>query len=169
MFLLFVFVQIETFASNTSPFYTTKDGDGKSWEPLSQGPCDEDQWLVASECGLKCDQRRCGQEEVLIDGKCQDIFKESLCGGFGEAIFLNTHAEPSCQCKDGWGRNKKRERKDMVVWGRKKRDVVRSGGRCYQEFTPGFCSENKIVKYYAGNIYGCINNVCGNRSESLPH
>ena len=120
---------------------------------------------------LECVQRQCGQEEVMIDDKCFDVFNESLCIGLGEAIYLSLMGDPSCQCKDGWGRNERKNKKDEIIWGRRKRvpELIKSGGRCYQEFTPGFCSGNQIVKYFDDNLFGCIINQCGNTSESIPH
>ena len=104
----------------------------------------------------------------MIDGKCENIHNESFCHGPGEAIFLNSKAEPTCQCRDGWGKRSKEFRKLGPFWSRRKRGVFNDVGRCYQEFTPGFCSDNRLVKIFDGR-QGCINNPCGENSESVPH
>ena len=149
--------------------------DGECHEPLSQGACDEGHWLVTSDSDiLDCVKKQCDEEEVIIDGECQNIFNESICSGSGEAIFLNMRGEPSCQCKDGWGRKERDDdTENLIFWGKQPESVhktsVKSGGRCYQEFTQGFCSGNMIVKSIDDNFHGCINNPCGNIKENIPH
>ena len=127
----------------------------------------EDEWLVASESGiLECVVRECGPEEVMVEGKCYHVDETTLCQGRGEAIFLNVRGVPSCQCKDGWGWKKKKV-SDNFVFGAKKQ--VKSGGQCYQEFTEGFFTRNFLVKSFESERSGCINNPCGDSTESVPH
>ena len=102
----------------------------------------------------------------MIGGVCQDVLDDSLCEGFGEGIFLTTRGEPSCQCWEGWGRKGRRDEERMVVWGGGEVEKQRSGGRCYQEYTQGFCNNNMVIKFMEG-IFGCINNPCG--ENQLPH
>ena len=110
----------------------------------------------------------------MLEGDCEDIYDESFCAGFGEAIFLNAKGEPSCECQEGWGRRGKWEEKvELVVWGGNKdivkKDRVKTGGRCYQEYTQGFCTGNMIVKEFEENLFGCINNPCEKSKHQLPH
>ena len=96
-----------------SPCYKTENGE--CHKPLTQGICKVGYWLVASDSNiLECVERQCGDEEVMIEGECQDIFDESLCAGFGEAIFLNAKGEPSCECKEGC-RGEKKGKKRRVL------------------------------------------------------
>ena len=119
---------------------------------------------------LECVDRQCGPEEVMIDGECYNVDEKSFCPGIGEAIFLNERGEPSCQCKDGWGRKERENLKKKLVWGDKSEEnIVDTGGRCYQELTTGFCSKNLLVKSFEENLFGCINNPCGNSEESILH
>ena len=160
--------------SDSYPSTCYKTDNGDCHKPLTQGNCKDGYWLVASDSNiLECVGRQCGGEEVMIEGECQDIFDESLCGGLGEAIFLNAKGEPSCECKEGWGRKERKEEENMIVWGGKKNIMkiatVKSGGRCYQEYMLGFCSRNMIVKQFEANLFGCIINPCGDTNQQFPH
>ena len=73
---------------------------------------------------LRCVKMQCGQDKVLINQSCENIFDESICPGPGEAIFLNAKAEPSCQCKHGWERMTKDDLNDAPVWNRKREDCL---------------------------------------------
>ena len=113
-------------------------------------------------------EKQCNQEYIMIDDKCKNLHNDSFCRGPGEAIFLNAKAEPTCQCRDGWGTQSIEFKQEGPVWLRRKRGVFNNGERCYQEFTPGFCSDNRLVKIFDGR-QGCMNNPCGKNSESVPH
>merc|ERR1712215_598702 len=85
--------------------YRTKSGECR--EHLSQGDCGDGEWLVPGEGGvLECQERDCHPRQVLIDGRCLDINGPSVCTGAGEEISVNAMGEVSCQCEDGWSRNK---------------------------------------------------------------
>jgi len=152
--------------------YQTEDGG--CYEPLTQGPCPTGHWLVAQDYNvLVCEERKCGPEEVFMNGKCESVFSEKLNKEclMGEAVFLNARAEAQCDCKYGWGRKNKTHNKRGPTWSHRKRAAPDStGGRCLQMFTPGFCSNNRIMAPYASaRGLACMNNPCGDISETLPH
>jgi len=156
-------------SSGSSSCFRTKTG--KCGEPLSQGDCNEGEWLVLGESGiLECRDRDCHPEEVMIEGICRHVDDKSMCDGAGEAIFINARGEPHCQCKAGWGRNNRRQHASSRILGKHRNIVtIKSGGECFQEFTKGFCEGNFITKFQEKGLFGCINNPCGNSSLSLPH
>jgi len=171
MRLLYFFLGIVSIriSSGSSSCYKTKTG--KCGEPLSQGDCSTQEWLVLGESGiLECRYRECHPEEVMIEGKCRHVDDTTMCNGSGEAIFLNARGEPQCQCKAGWGRNSRRQQGSSRILGKGRKIVtIKSGGECFQEFTRGFCRHNFITKFQEKGLFGCINNPCGNSSLSLPH
>ena len=126
---------------------------------------------MAADSGiLECVAKECGREKVMVEGKCYHVDEKIFCPGSGEAMFLNERGEPSCQCRYGWGRKERtEEEKTMIFGGKRKKKTVKSGGRCYQELTRGFCTDNLIVKSFEENRLGCINNPCGKSTESVPH
>ena len=88
----------------------------------------------------------------------------------GEAMFLNAKGAASCQCKDGWGRNSREGNTNQITWGQDDtKATVKSGGRCFQEFTKAFCKGNRLCKFMEKDIFGCMNNPCGNSTLSIPH
>ena len=88
----------------------------------------------------------------------------------GESLFQNAKGEPSCQCKDGWGRNKRKAWRRHVFGEEIQNAVtVKSRGECFKEFTKGFCSDNFLVKFLQNNVYGCINNPSGDSTVTIPH
>ena len=96
----------------------------------------------------------------MVKGKCYHVDEKTLCLGRGEAMFLNVRGEPSCQCKDGWGR-KKGKSSNLLVFGAKRQSTeVKSGGQCYQEFTKGFCTGNFLLKSLDAERIICLKNPC---------
>ena len=88
----------------------------------------------------------------------------------GESLFLNAKGEPTCQCKDGWGRNKRKARRSHVFGTKiQKAATVKSVGDCFLEFTKGFCSDDFLVKFIENNTFGCIYNPCGDSTVAIPH
>ena len=133
--------------------------DGQCYEPLTQGPCQEGQWLVANDGAiLECVENTCGPNKILIDSVCRHIADESLCPRLGEGIFANAKGEPSCECWDGWVRRETQNSLNMM-------DNINP---CYQLFTTGFCQGNQIVAVSFGTPV-CIDNPCGHIFESFPH
>merc|ERR1719273_317705 len=68
------------------------------------------------------------ENSIWFQGDCQDVFADSLCGeeALGERLYLGEDGLGYCDCDKGWVRYKE---------------------RCYQEFTPAFCTgENEILK-----------------------
>merc|ERR1712106_105787 len=140
--------------SHAAKCYKLMHGDGECLEPLSQGPCKEDEWLVlGSNATLECERRECDHEEVMIGGTCVHIEDRDVCIE-SEAIFLDAKGKPSCQCKDGWGRNP---------------SLQTIKGRCFQEFTKGFCSGNFLLQFTEKDVLGCAENPCGNSTVTVPH
>ena len=69
-------------------------------------------------------------------------------------MFLNAKGEPSCQCADGWGRNKRKARRSHVFGTKiQKAATVKSVGDCFLEFTKGFCSDDFLVKFIENNTF----------------
>jgi len=65
-------------ASHAASCY--KSINGECLEPLSQGPCKEDEWLVLGNSEtLECERRECDHEEVLIGGTCVHIEDTDVC------------------------------------------------------------------------------------------
>ena len=124
------------FATETDCY---KLSDGKCGVPLTQGECLTNQWLLEREGVLKCVDRDCNEDNVLLEGECKNILDLSLCAGNGEAVFLNSRGEPTCQCLEGWGRQKMVDNEITAVWKGTTEASVQSQGDCYQEFTRGFC------------------------------
>ena len=141
----------------TLPCYHTSDG--QCYEPLTQGPCQEGQWLVANDGDiLKCVENTSGPNKILIHSVCRHFADKSFCPRLGEGIFANAKGEPSCECWDGWVR---RETKNSL-------NIADNINPCYQLYTTGFCNGNQIVAVSSGTPV-CIDNPCGNFSESFPH
>ena len=90
--------------------------DRTCYSPLEQGPCKQGEWLVVRNCSLlACEERRCDEDEVEVNGECVIIYKSGVCP-FGERMYNNERGEGVCHCEEGWAKES-------------------SGGRCYQEFT----------------------------------
>merc|ERR1711953_1026569 len=84
---------------------------------------------------------------------CHDVYEDSLCGeeALGERLYLGDDGEGVCDCDEGWIRYKE---------------------KCYQEFTPAFCSgENEILRLnmtpdecyniYPEQLETCLQGVIG--------
>ena len=92
--------------------------------------CDVGEWMIRTKVGdYRCDtDTKCdNQNTVMYDGVCRDVFEDGVCGpeALGERLYLGEDGLGYCDCADGW---------------------VRYEGRCYQEFTPAFCPEDKILR-----------------------
>ena len=73
---------ISSLSSVASTCYKTSDGECA--EPLSQGYCMKEEWLVKGSSGfLECQKRDCQPEEVMIDGECHEIDDTFRCNGSG--------------------------------------------------------------------------------------
>jgi len=143
---------------------------GECLQPLTQGHCQEDEWLVfTNERILECKKKACGNETALVNGECVVIEDKKKCHNLGEALFFNIWGNPTCHCKIGWLREN-RMRNPNKVWGDTNIDfVVKSGGKCIQEFTRGDCPTNMMIKFSEDGIAGCIRNPCGDSTKELPH
>ena len=144
--------------------------------PLSTEPCDEGEWAVLTSSSiLSCELIPCENDDVMFGGRCVNMYDTEACPDVGERLFWDDHGEGVCDCDDGWGRGE--------------------DGRCYQEFTRGFCQENSIIRIReevdaktARLIPGrtrllgrshvpanpnhqltCEDNPCGDHRISLPH
>ena len=92
--------------------------------------CGEGEWMILTKAGdYRCDaETKCeDQNNVMYDGVCRDVFEDGVCGpeALGERLYLGEDGLGYCDCAEGW---------------------VRHEGRCYQEFTPAFCPEDKILR-----------------------
>jgi hypothetical protein len=95
--------------------------------PLSTSPCEEGEWAVVTSSNmLACKPLPCEHSKVLFNGKCIHMYDTVACPAVGDRLFVNKYGEGVCDCDDGWGRGE--------------------DGRCYQEFTRGFCQENSIIR-----------------------
>lgn len=100
---------------------------GSCYYPLSSEPCEEGEWAVVTSLNmLACQPLPCEPSKVLFNGKCIHMYDTLACPAVGERLFVNKYGEGVCDCDDGWGRGE--------------------DGRCYQEFTRGFCQENSIIR-----------------------
>eukprot|EP00092_Neocalanus_flemingeri_P045969 GFUD01051593.1.p1 GENE.GFUD01051593.1~~GFUD01051593.1.p1 ORF type:complete len:402 (-),score=77.03 GFUD01051593.1:88-1293(-) len=99
---------------------------GECYLPTSTDPCVEGEWAIVTNSMLTCEKIPCGPAEVLVGGECRNMFDPAACPAVGERMFVDKHGLGVCDCDDGWGR-----------W---------EDGRCYQEFTRGFCDENQIIR-----------------------
>jgi len=95
-------------------------------------------------------------EGVWYHGKCRDPKLDGVCGQ-GQRLFV-TEEGVQCDCDEGW---------------------LRYEGKCYQEFSPAFCKDNKILnlgsavrrtrRVKKGEQFKCITNPCGDDDNLLPH
>jgi len=100
---------------------------GGCYPALSSKPCKEGEWLVLiNTTMLVCQVRQCKKEQIMFDGACVHMFDTAACPTIGERLYVTEYGEGVCDCDDGWGRGE--------------------DGRCYQEFTQGFCQENSIIR-----------------------
>ena len=96
---------------------------------------------------------QCGLNSIWFEGECHDVYADSLCGdeALGERLYLGDDGEGVCDCDEGWIRYKE---------------------KCYQEFTPSFCSgENEILRLnmtpdecyniYPEQLETCLQGVIG--------
>ena len=83
----------------------------------------------------------------MFGGVCVHMLDTVACPNIGERLYISDDGEGFCDCDDGWGRG--------------------VDGRCYQEFTPGFCEENSIIRIR--EKLQCEENPCGDSRISLPH
>ena len=100
---------------------------------------------------------------VMYDGQCRDLYEDGICA-LGERLFL-IEGNPQCEC-DGNEVNKYKIISAFTIsffsqgW-------LRHEGRCYQEFTPAFCVENKVLNLGSlrrlrdGRKFSCVRNRCG--------
>merc|ERR1719376_768695 len=87
----------------------------------------EGEWLVLTNTTmLVCQVRQCKEEKIMFGGVCVHMFDTVACPSIGERLYVTEYGEGVCDCDDGWGRGE--------------------DGRCYQEFTQGFCQENSIIR-----------------------
>jgi len=92
---------------------------------------------------------------VWYGGRCRDVYEDGVCGLHmpGMRLFAGPDGNGTCDCDTGEG------------W-------LRHNGRCYQEFTPAFCEDGKVLnlgtkkKPRAGE-FDCIKNPCDD--NSLAH
>jgi len=74
-----------------------------------------------------CEPNPClNTNRVWFQGACTFIFNASACPSVGERLFVDKHGDAICDCDDGWARG--------------------PGGKCFQEFTRGFCQEDTILR-----------------------
>ena len=106
------------------------------YSPLDQGPCPAGSWLVEEPdqdpAQLHCQVEQCGQEMILYNDQCYDMFDPAACPRQGERLYLASSGRGECYCDEGWGRGQ--------------------DGSCYQEFTRGPCEENQIVMLGSGDL-----------------
>ena len=147
---------------------------GECFHPASQGPCEDGEWLVVKNSGmLECERNPCEHpDQVEFSGRCHNIHEDGVCGetALGQRLFVNERGEGVCGCDDGWAADEQRI--------------------CYQEFTPGFCKDNQIIRIrkpsipkhiiyeedfaelkirLSKSLMNCEDNPCGDPTVSLPH
>ena len=97
------------------------------YSPLDQGPCPAGSWLVEEPdqdpAQLHCQVEQCGQEMILYNDQCYDMFDPAACPRQGERLYLASSGRGECYCDEGWGRGQ--------------------DGSCYQEFTRGPCNSHQ--------------------------
>ena len=96
--------------------------------------CRSGKWLVAKGGVGECARRVCEDDEVRVGGECVNMFKAGACP-LGERLYHDERREGVCDCREGWGR-----------------EAGERWGRCYQEFTRGFCPDGQIIKIVRGGL-----------------
>ena len=150
---------------------------GECHPPGSQGPCNKGEWLLdkMGKGELKCFENPCNlPDQVFYEGSCRYFHEDAVCGesALGQRLFVTDQGEGVCGCDvdEGW--------------------IDDQQGNCVQEFMPGSCSENQVVRIrtatvpmriiYEGEledlrkelerpVVTCEENPCGNNQESLAH
>jgi len=107
---------------------TFRFSNGSCYTPTTVGPCKNGEWLIVRENGnIFCEPNPCiHTDQVWFHGACTFIFNASACPSVGERLFVDKHGDAVCDCDEGWARG--------------------PDGKCFQEFTRGFCQEDTILR-----------------------
>ena len=108
-----------------------------------------------------------GLSLIVIWAEFEHLHSEDETCALGEGLF-SIDGHPECDCYEveyEYYFLSKVFLDDFQGW-------LRHEGRCYQEFTPAFCGDNKILnlgtrkRLRNGQKHTCVKNPCGNM---LPH